>query len=116
MTYESDNREKLETSKLESLIGELRTARATGAMHPCRLTDVVDELMCRAAKQHELLDRVHDFLGEVIRDSLMDDTPRASDLADDIWDLVNIGTERWFRLRAYQRAYADGDKEKLSER
>lgn len=37
----------------------------------------------------EVLKRVHDFLGEVIRDSLMEDTPRASDLADDVWDVLH---------------------------
>ena len=37
----------------------------------------------------DVLNRVHDYLGELIRDSLVEDTPRASDLADDVWDVIH---------------------------
>ena len=33
--------------------------------------------------------KVHDYLGELIRDTLVEDTPRASDLADDVYDLLH---------------------------
>lgn len=37
----------------------------------------------------DVLQRVHDYLGELIRDNLVEDTPRASDLADDVWDVLH---------------------------
>lgn len=37
----------------------------------------------------EVLNRVHDYLGELIRDNLVEDAPRASDLADDVYDAIH---------------------------
>lgn len=42
-----------------------------------------------AAAMREVLNRVHDYLGELIRDNLVEDTPRASDLADDVYDAIH---------------------------
>ena len=42
-----------------------------------------------SAKMREVMKRVHDYLGELIRDNLVDDTPRASDLADDVYDAIH---------------------------
>lgn len=41
------------------------------------------------AKMREVMNRVHDYLGELIRDNLVEDTPRASDLADDVYDAIH---------------------------
>lgn len=48
----------------------------------------------KAEKAIEMLDRVHNWLGELIRDSKCDDHCSkcigASDLADDIWDVLHL--------------------------
>ena len=43
------------------------------------------------ANMMRVFKRVEDYLGELIRDNLVDDTPRASDLADDCWDARHGG-------------------------
>ena len=48
----------------------------------------------RIAASLEVLYRVHDFIGEIIRDNLIDDTPRASDLADDVWNVLHWDEEK----------------------
>jgi hypothetical protein len=40
-------------------------------------------------KEKGVLIKVHDYLGELIRDNLVEDTPKASDLADDVWDILH---------------------------
>lgn len=40
-------------------------------------------------KEKGVLIKVHDYLGEIIRDNLVEDTPKASDLADDVWDILH---------------------------
>lgn len=40
-------------------------------------------------KEKDVLIKVHDYLGELIRDNLVEDTPKASDLADDVWDILH---------------------------
>jgi hypothetical protein len=40
-------------------------------------------------KDKGVLIKVHDYLGELIRDNLVEDTPKASDLADDVWDILH---------------------------
>lgn len=47
----------------------------------------------RLAMALTVLARVNLFLGEVIRDNLIEDTSLASELADDVWDLLH--GERW---------------------
>lgn len=47
------------------------------------------EIEATAAKMREVMNRVHDYLGELIRDNLVEDTPRASDLADDVYDAIH---------------------------
>lgn len=41
------------------------------------------------AKMREVLDRVHHYLGRLIRDDLVEDAPEASDMADEVWDALN---------------------------
>lgn len=36
-----------------------------------------------------VLNKVHDYLGKLVRDNLVKDTPEASDLADDVWDAIH---------------------------
>ena len=43
------------------------------------------------ANMMRVFKRVEDYLGELIRDNLVEDTPRASDLADDCWDARHGG-------------------------
>ena len=38
------------------------------------------------AEATRVLAKVHDYLGELIRDGLVEDTVRASELADEVWD------------------------------
>jgi hypothetical protein len=38
-----------------------------------------------------VLKSIHDFLGEVIRDGLMENIPRVGDLADDVWNVLHWG-------------------------
>ena len=40
-------------------------------------------------KEKGVLIKVHDYLGELIKDNLVEDTPKASDLADDVWDILH---------------------------
>ena len=40
-------------------------------------------------KEKGVLIKVHGYLGELIRDNLVEDTPKASDLADDVWDILH---------------------------
>lgn len=40
-------------------------------------------------KENGVLIKVHDYLGELLRDNLVEDTPKASDLADDVWDILH---------------------------
>ena len=96
MTFDSSNREMLEnTTTTESLTEQIRTAMEAGCIRPCRVYDMVDEALDRLKKQEELLKRVHDYLGELIKDSLVEDTPKASDLADDVWDAIHKGDAKW---------------------
>lgn len=36
-----------------------------------------------------VLNKVHDYLGKLVRDNLVKNTPEASDLADDVWDAIH---------------------------
>lgn len=99
MTFESSNREMLETNTtLEELTTALRLAMHEGCITPCRVYDMVDEALDRLQKQNRLLVRIHDYLGTLIRDSLVEDTPRASDLADDVWDAIHKGDSKWRKV------------------
>ena len=96
MTFDSSNREMLENeTTMESLTNQIRVAMGEGCISPCRVYDMVDEALDRLKKQEELLKRVHDYLGELIKDSLVEDTPKASDLADDVWDAIHKGDAKW---------------------
>ncbi len=99
MTFESNNRGVLENSTTtESLTKQIRLAMGEGCIRPCRVYDMVDESLDRLNKQEELLKRVHDYLGELIKDSLVEDTPKASDLADDVWDAIHKGDTEWRKV------------------
>ncbi|MBO6031949.1 MAG: hypothetical protein J6Q22_10950 [Prevotella sp.] len=96
MTFNSVNTDYLENHTTnESLLCQIRVAMGEGCIHPCRVYDLVDEALDRLNKQVELLKRVHDYLGELIKDSLVEDTPKASDLADDVWDTIHKGDTEW---------------------
>ena len=96
MTFDSSNREMLENeTTMESLTNQIRVAMGEGCIRPCRVYDMVDEALDRLKKQEELLKRVHDYLGELIKDSLVEDTPKTSDLADDVWDAIHKGDAKW---------------------
>ena len=98
MTFNSSNREMLESNTTtESLTKQIRTAMEEGCIRPCRVYDMVDEALDRLKKQEELLKRVHDYLGELIKDGLVvaEDTPKASDFADDLWDAIHRGDMAW---------------------
>lgn len=96
MTFNSSNREEYENNlTTESLMSQIRLAMSQGCIRPCHVFDLVDEALDRLKKQDELLEKVHDYLGELIKDSLVKDTPRASDLADDVWDAVHKGDDKW---------------------
>ena len=99
MTFDSSNREMLENHTTNgSLDAEIRLAMGQGCIRPARVYDMVDEVLYRLKKQDDLLDRVHTYLGELIKDSLVEDTPRASDLADDVWDAIHRGDSNWREL------------------
>ena len=95
MTFDSSNREKNESATAESIELLIRTAMKEGCIRPCHVFDLVDEVLDRLNKQRQLLSRVHDYLGDLIRNNLVEDTPRASDLADDVWDAIHIGDQKW---------------------
>lgn len=96
MTFNSSNRETLETATAESLELAIRTGMNERCIiTPCHVFDAVDEVLDRLNKQRALLSRVHDYLGELIRDNLVEDTPRASDLADDVWEAIHIRDVTW---------------------
>lgn len=100
MTFDSSNREMLENHTTNgSLDDEIRLAMDQGCIRPARVFDMVDEVLDRLKKQDELLNRVHTYLGDLIKDSLVEDTPRASDLADDVWDAIHRGDAKWRELR-----------------
>jgi len=40
-----------------------------------------------------VLYKVHDYLGELIRDGLVEDAARASELADEVWDALHYRKE-----------------------
>ena len=61
------------------------------------------EVLDRLKKQDELLNRVHTYLGDLIKDSLVEDTPRASDLADDVWDAIHRGDSKWRELHVFPK-------------
>lgn len=46
------------------------------------------------AKLQEALEKVHGYLGKLIRDGLVEDAPEASDLADDVWDALHAAPVR----------------------
>lgn len=99
MTFNSSNREMLENeTTMESLSYQIRVAMREGCISPCRVYDMVDEALDRLKKQEELLKHVHDYLGELIKDSLVEDTPKASDLADDVWDAIHKGDMEWRKV------------------
>ena len=98
MTFDSSNRETNESATYESIELQIRTAMKEGCIRPCHVFDLVDEVLDRLNKQRQLLSRVHDYLGELIRDNLVEDTPRASDLADDLWDAIHKGDEEWKKI------------------
>ena len=96
MTFDSSNREIMENNTTnESLVRQIREAMGEGCIRPCGVYDMVDEALDRLQKQNRLLVRIHDYLGALIRDSLVEDTPRASDLADDVWDAIHKGDSKW---------------------
>ena len=99
MTFNSSNTEMLESTTNEGLDTIVRTAMREGCIRPSHVYDAVDEALDRIKKNEALLRRVHDYLSELIRDNLVEDTPRASDLADDVWNAVAIGTETWKTLK-----------------
>ena len=95
MTFDSSNRESIERMGDDQINSEVRIAMGEGCIKPCYVFDLMDETFERMLKyaegirkRDEVLHRVHDYLGEVIRDSLVSDTPRASDLADDVFDVM----------------------------
>lgn len=99
MTFDSSNRVMLENHTTNgSLDDEIRLAMGQGCIRPARVYDMVDEVLDRLKKQDELLNRVHAYLGELIKDSLVEDTPSASDLADDVWDAIHRGDSKWREL------------------
>ena len=96
MTFDSGNRENFENHTTnEAIISQIRVAMGEGCIKPCHVFDLVDEALDRLKKQEELLKHVHDYLGELIKDSLVEDTPKASDLADDVWDSIHKGDAKW---------------------
>ena len=95
MTFDSSNRAAYETKAAKNLEQIIRTAMSEGCIKPSHVFDAVDEVLDRLNKQRELLSRVHDYLGELIRDNLVEDTPRASNLADDVWDVIHKGDKAW---------------------
>lgn len=96
MTFDSSNREEFETkTSTEELTNLIRMAMGEGCIRPCHVYDMVDEVLDRLKKQDVLLVKVHDYLGELIKESLVEDTPRASDLADDVWDAIHRGDAAW---------------------
>lgn len=96
MTFDSINRGVLENSTTtESLTEQIRLAMGEGCIRPCRVYDMVDEALDRLKKQDVLLVKVHDYLGKLIKESLVEDIPRASDLADDVWDSIHRGDVAW---------------------
>jgi len=95
MTFDSSNRDRIERMSNDNINSEVRIAMGEGCIKPCGVFDLVDETLDRMLKyaeeirkRDEVLRRVHDYLGELIRDSLVSDTPRASDLADDVFDVM----------------------------
>ena len=98
MTFDSSNRATNETATVKELETMIRTAMGEGCITPSHVFDAVDEVLDRLNKQRKLLSRVHDYLGELIRDNLVEDTPRASDLADDVWDAIHQGDEEWKKI------------------
>ena len=99
MTFDSSNREEFENkTTTESIVSQIRLAMSQGCVHPCHVFDLVDEALDRLNKQRKVLNRIHDYLGELIRDNLVEDTPRASDLADDVWDAIHRGDDAWNRV------------------
>ena len=97
MTFHSSNSSNYETMPLSGIVEIVRNGMQQGCIRPCHLYDAVDELIDRLEKQKELLSKVHDYLGEEIRDNIVD-APRASDLADDVWDAIHLGDDRWQRI------------------
>lgn len=66
---------------------EIAVRAATDAVH---LTDKKWMRDCgNIAKMREVLEKVHGYLGKLIRDGLVEDAPEASDLADDVWDALH---------------------------
>ena len=99
MTFDSSNREMLENdTTTESLTEQIRLAMGEGCIRPCRVYDMVDEVLDRLKKQDVLLVKVHDYLVKLIKDSLVEDTPKASDLADDVWDAIHKGDTEWRKV------------------
>lgn len=99
MTFDSSNREEYENNlTTESLMSQIRLAMSQGCVRPCHVFDLVDEALDRLDKQIEVLNRVHDYLGELIRDNLVADASRASDLADEVWDVLHRGDDAWRRV------------------
>ena len=99
MTFDSIYRTMLESATNSGLAEIIRTAMGEGCIRPAHVYDAVDEVLDRLKKNEQLLTRIHDYLGVLIRDNLVEDTPQASDLADDVWDAVNIGTQTWKDLK-----------------
>lgn len=98
MTFDSSNRAAYETETAKNLEQIIRTAMGEGCITPSHVFDAVDEVLDKLNKQRKLLSRVHDYLGELIRDNLIEDTPRASDLADDVWDAIHKGDKVWKKI------------------
>lgn len=103
MTFNSSNREWLESTTNSGLAEVIRTAMEAGCLRPAHVYDAVDEVLDRLKRNEQLLTRILDYLGVLIKDNLVEDTPHVSDLADDVWDAINIGTFAWKNVKKAKR-------------
>ena len=98
MTFDSSNREWLESTTNSGLAELIRTAMGEGCIRPAHVYDAVDEVLDRLEKIEQILTRIQDYLGVLIRDNLVEDAPQASDLADDVWDAIHKGDMEWRKV------------------
>ena len=95
MTFDSSNRKMLESETTDGLSTIIRTAMEQGCIHPSHVYDAVDEALDRLKKNEELLTRILEYLVNRIKDGSVDETLKASDLADDVWDAIHKGDANW---------------------
>lgn len=102
MTFDSSNREELETRTTnESLVEQIRIAMSEGCIRSSRVFDMVDEALDRLKKMEEVSVKAHDLARQCINYSSDFKPYELRGVADDLWDVIHKGDEEWNKVHSF---------------